>query len=119
MNRKDREYQDKVICEIIGGEYNNSISIEEGYFRRERDENLKEQGWPINPVPELTGSDIERRIFQSYKDMERLEEERVCPMASPDKERREEAKRERGWPQGDDENYGELMTPQKEIIRHN
>jgi cobalamin biosynthesis Mg chelatase CobN len=113
MNRRDREYQDLMILETIGGEGNSTLSIEDGYFRRERDENLKEQGYPLNPVPELTGSDIERRIFKSYYDMEEAEEERTNPTASNNITRRREGQIDKGWP----EREAQATWKQKFFIR--
>ena len=103
MNRKYKHLENLIIERTIAGE-TGGIAIVENYFIRERMENLKEQGWPIRPVPELTYTDIERRIYKGYKDMEELEGERV------------NRKMEQSY--DDLEYYGELMEPQRETVRH-
>ena len=47
----------------------------------------------------LSRSEKEKEIYRRTKMMERLEQERVDPMSSPDEERREEGQRDKGWPQ--------------------
>jgi len=110
---KTIERNNEVILGIIG-EYasNPGVSIMPDYFDRERLENLREQGYPV-PVPEDTYSEYERTMKRSDKLMEQLENERTNPLASLNKEVREKAQIDRGWPQWDNDNY---IPEEKRVI---
>lgn len=90
--RSKKEYQELQIKQALDVDV-----IETGYFEREREENLKEQGFEVK-VKEITYSDIERIIRKGYRDMEELEGKRTERVRDP-------------YDGGDpDDIYGELIT---------
>ena len=114
MNEKQKE-RDTSIVHAIAGDLpgNTGIWIEDGYFARERDENLASQGYPV-PVKERYYSETERRMKKDNRMMEELEEERTNKLASPFKNRREEGGVEKGWPQR--EGYGDPSDRKVRIV---
>ena len=97
--------ENNAILGIIG-EYssNPGVAIINDYFERERLENLREQGYTV-PVIEDTYSEFERILKRSYKVMEAVENERTNPLASSNKEVKEQAQRDKGWPEWDNSHY--------------
>ena len=87
--------------------------IEDGYLAREYFENQREQGFEVPEERRPSHKSAkERRLWKSTKDMERCEGERVNPMESSDKDRREEAQKRKGWPQRE---YEDNRLPHKTV----
>ena len=76
MKGEKKKKQNNILIKAISGVWNGNINIEEGYFQRERSENLKEQGFTTETV-ENPYSDQERISRKSDKDMEEVELKRT------------------------------------------
>ncbi len=78
IHREERD--GAILCAIMGVDNISQINmtIEEGYLLRERMENLRESGYEVpEDFQPRERSETERRIFQNFKQMEGLEEERT------------------------------------------
>jgi len=116
MKGEKKRKRDNAIAVAISGDWSTRPNIEDNYLKREREENLREQGFEPTVPLEPYYSDKERIIRKSEKDMEEVENQRTNKLASLVEKVREEGAREKGWPEREVE--GCTIAPQKMIVRH-
>jgi len=109
MKGEKKRKRDNAIAVAISGDWSTRPNIEDNYLKREREENLREQGFEPTVPLEPYYSDKERIIRKSEKNMEEVETERS--IGEETKERKDKTS------PGPDEDRREYFHPPATIVR--